>query len=79
MSAAVQRTAHGAAMKKTAANRVQEELLLSLKQTNSLPELLTTAPFAINFLGQIKLLAFSDNALRISLQRPEGGRFKHLE
>ena len=64
--------------RKTAATRVQQELRLSLKQNKTLPELLTSAPFAINFLGQLRLLAFSDSAVRITLQRPENG-FKHLQ
>lgn len=64
--------------RKAAADRIQQELRQSLKQNQSLPELLTSAPFAINFLGQLKLLAFSENALRITLQQPDNG-FEYLK
>jgi hypothetical protein len=40
--------------------------------------MLMTAPLAINLLGHIKLLAFSDHALRIRLREPKNG-FIHLQ
>lgn len=63
--------------REAAANRVQQELRESLKQNQSLPELLTSAPLAINFLGQLRLLVFSENAVRITLQQPDKS-FKYL-
>ncbi|KXJ88128.1 hypothetical protein Micbo1qcDRAFT_214731 [Microdochium bolleyi] len=60
------------------AARLQQDLKLSLGQTQSVPDMLMTAPLAINLLGQIKLLAFTDHALRIRLTEPSGG-FKHLK
>ncbi|KAN0103471.1 hypothetical protein V8E51_011784 [Hyaloscypha variabilis] len=66
------------AVARHAANRVQQDIRLSLGQTQSIPDMLMSAPLAINLLGQIKLLAFSDQALRIRLREPRGG-FKHLQ
>ena len=63
--------------RKEAASQMQQDLGLSLAKTDSLPDMLMTAPWAINLIGQIKLLAFSDSALRISLEVPMRG-FKHL-
>lgn len=57
------------ARRKAAAN-LQQDLKLSLGQSQSLPGMLRTAPLAINLLGQIELLAFSDDALRIPLTEP---------
>ncbi|KAL9630390.1 MAG: hypothetical protein Q9164_006441 [Protoblastenia rupestris] len=56
-----------------AAARLQGRLRLSMKSENNLPEMLMAAPFAINFLGQLRLLAFSDSALKISLEKPDKG------
>jgi hypothetical protein len=67
-----------AVARRDAANRVQQDIRLSLGQTQSIPDMLMSAPLAINLLGQIKLLAFSDQALRIRLREPRGG-FKHLQ
>jgi hypothetical protein len=64
--------------RREAAGRLQQDLKLSLGQSQSLPDMLMTAPLAINLLGQIKLLAFSDHALRIRLQEPRDG-FKYLQ
>jgi hypothetical protein len=64
--------------RREAAGRLQQDLKLSLGQSQSLPDMLMTAPLAINLLGQIKLLAFSDQALRIRLQEPRDG-FKYLQ
>jgi hypothetical protein len=64
--------------RKKAVGKIHQELKLSLAQGESLPELLMYAPLAINFLGQIKLLAFSDHATRVQLTKPETGAFKHL-
>jgi hypothetical protein len=61
-----------------AADRVQQDLRLSIGQSQSLPDMLMTAPLAINLLGNLKLLAFSDHALRIRLREPRNG-FKYLE
>lgn len=63
--------------RRQAAERVQRDLKLSLGQSQSLPDLLMTAPLAINLLGEIKLLAFSDKALSYELKAPIGG-FQHL-
>jgi hypothetical protein len=64
--------------RRQAASRVQQDIRLSLGQTQSLPHMLMTAPLAVNLLGNIKLLAFSDHALRIRLQEPRGG-FQYLQ
>lgn len=64
--------------RREAANRLQQDLRLSLGQRQSLPDMLMTAPLAISLLGQIKLLAFSDHALRIRLREPRDG-FKYLQ
>lgn len=64
--------------RREAAGRLQQDLKLSLGQGQSLPNMLMTAPLAINLLGQIKLLAFSDEALCIHLQEPRSG-FKYLQ
>ena len=61
-----------------AAERLQANLRLSMKPENSLPEMLMVAPFAINFLGRLRLLAFSDSALRIPLEKPDKG-FDYLK
>ncbi|KAK0111108.1 hypothetical protein ONS95_001485 [Cadophora gregata] len=68
-----------AVARRDAANRVQQDIRLSLGQTQSLPEMLMSAPLAINLLGQIKLLAFSDHALRIQRLQPPRSGFKYLE
>lgn len=59
------------------AAQMQQDIRLSLAKTHSLPDILMTAPWAINLIGQIKLLAFSDNALRINLEAPMCG-FQYL-
>ncbi|KAK4463239.1 hypothetical protein QBC42DRAFT_305028 [Cladorrhinum samala] len=64
--------------RRDAVNRLQRDIKLSLGQKQNLPDMLMTAPLAINLLGQIKLLAFSDDALRIRLTEPQGG-FQHLQ
>lgn len=61
-----------------AAQRLQQDLKLSLGQNQNIPNMLMTAPTAISLLGQIRLLAFSDHALRIRLTEPRAG-FKHLQ
>ena len=61
-----------------AADRIQQDLRLSIGQSQSLPDMLMTAPLAINLLGNLKLLAFSDHALHIRLREPRNG-FKYLE
>jgi hypothetical protein len=60
-----------------AATQMQQDLRLTLAKTHSLPDIVMTAPWAINLIGQIKLLAFSDNALRIKLEEPMRG-FQYL-
>lgn len=67
-----------AAARRKAAGRLQQDLKLSLGQGQSLPDMLMMAPLAINLLGQIKLLAFSDKALCIHLEEPKDG-FKYLQ
>lgn len=67
-----------AVARREAARRLQQDLKLSLGQGQSLPDMLIIAPLAINLLGQIKLLAFSDKALCITLEEP-GGNFEHLQ
>ncbi|QYT05239.1 hypothetical protein H0G86_012133 [Trichoderma simmonsii] len=64
--------------RREAARRLQQDLKLSLGQGQSLPDMLMMAPLAINLLGQIKLLAFSDKALCIHLEEPRSG-FQHLQ
>lgn len=49
-----------------------------MKPENSLPQMLMAAPFAISFLGQLRILTFSDSALKISLQKPDKG-FEYLK
>ncbi|KAL8689044.1 MAG: hypothetical protein Q9218_005193 [Villophora microphyllina] len=61
-----------------ASSRLQDSLRLSMKSENNLREMLMAARFAINFLGQLRLLAFSDDALKISLGKPEKG-FDYLK
>jgi hypothetical protein len=63
--------------RKNLADRVQAEIRQSVKQVNNLPNYLTLAPYAIYSLGKLRLLAFSHSALRIKLEKPEGG-FIHL-
>ncbi|KAK4099078.1 hypothetical protein N658DRAFT_560555 [Parathielavia hyrcaniae] len=63
--------------KSVAPARLHEALEKSLQQNQNLPHLLMTAPLAINLLGQIRLLAFSDQALLIQLREPGAG-FRHL-
>ncbi len=63
--------------RREAAAQMQQDLRLSLAKTHSLPDILMTAPWAINLIGQIKLLAFSDSALRINLEAPMRG-FQYL-
>ncbi len=60
-----------------AARLIAQNIRLSEGPGQSLPNMLRVAPLAISLLGEIKLLAFSDQALRIQLQDPVGG-FKHL-
>ena len=80
MATAVQPFSKTALAEESTADRIQQELRLSLKQSQSLPNLLTSAPFAINFLGQLRLHAFSEHALRITLESPEGSvGFKYLK
>ncbi|KAL7800903.1 hypothetical protein V8C43DRAFT_302111 [Trichoderma afarasin] len=67
-----------AVARREAARRLQQDLKLSLGQGQSLPDMLMMAPLAINLLGQIKLLAFSDKALCIHLEEPRSG-FQHLQ
>lgn len=78
MTEIVKRDHNLAVARREAASRLQQDLKLSLGQSQSLPDMLMTAPLAINLLGQIKLLAFSDHALRIRLREPRGG-FKYLQ
>ncbi|EMD61588.1 hypothetical protein COCSADRAFT_39290 [Bipolaris sorokiniana ND90Pr] len=65
------------AQRRAAAAQLQQDIRLSLGQTQSLPDMLMSAPLAINLLGNIKLLAFTDHALRIRLTEPHKG-FQHL-
>lgn len=67
-----------AVARREAARRLQQDLKLSLCQGQSLPDMLMMAPLAINLLGQIKLLAFSDKALCIQLEEPRSG-FEYLQ
>jgi len=77
--AEVETRGRGAAIaRRKVANCLQQDIKLSLGQSQSLPDMLMTAPLAINLLGQIKLLAFTDEALRIRLTEPRGG-FQHLQ
>ena len=69
---------HALAARREAVASLQEDIKLSLGQGGSLPDMLMTAPLAINLLGHIKLLAFSDHALRIRLREPKNG-FIHLQ
>ncbi|KAK3379009.1 hypothetical protein B0T24DRAFT_716666 [Lasiosphaeria ovina] len=64
--------------RRKASASLQQDIKLSLGQSQSLPDMLMTAPLAINLLGQIKLLAFTDDALRIRLTEPRGG-FQYLQ
>lgn len=77
-STVVQTSGDTAVSARDAADRLQGNLRLSMKSENSLPEMLMAAPFAINFLGQLRLLAFSDSALKISLEKPDKG-FDYLK
>ena len=65
------------AERQAASAQLQQDIRLSLVQNQNLPDMLMQAPAAINLLGHIKLLAFSDHALRIRLTEPNGG-FQHL-
>ncbi|KAI8633695.1 hypothetical protein F5Y19DRAFT_462008 [Xylariaceae sp. FL1651] len=67
-----------AVARREAAGHLQQDLKLSLGQSQSVPDMLMTAPLAINLLGQIKLLAFSYDALRIRLEEPRDG-FEYLQ
>ncbi|KAK4160285.1 hypothetical protein QBC43DRAFT_338377 [Cladorrhinum sp. PSN259] len=78
MTEVAQRPEDVALMRRKAAGDLQQDIKLSLAQSQSLPDMLMTAPLAINLLGQIKLLAFSDEALHIRLTEPRGG-FRHLQ
>ncbi|KAL9636882.1 MAG: hypothetical protein Q9204_002081 [Flavoplaca sp. TL-2023a] len=77
-STIVQTTGEAAFSRKEAADRLQTNLRLSMKPENSLPQMLMAAPFAISFLGQLRILTFSDSALKISLQKPDKG-FEYLK
>ncbi|KAL6798171.1 hypothetical protein J3E68DRAFT_449169 [Trichoderma sp. SZMC 28012] len=76
--AEVMKASDVAVARREAARRLQQDLKLSLGQGQSLPDMLMMAPLAINLLGQIKLLAFSDKALCIHLEEPRSG-FQHLQ
>lgn len=78
MSEVAQTSQDAAIARRKAADSLQQDIKLSLGQSQSLPDMLMTAPLAINLLGQIKLLAFTDGALRIRLMAPAGG-FQHLQ
>ena len=69
----VEEAQKSAVMRREAAQQLQQELRLSLAQNQSLPDMLITAPFAINLMGQMKLLAFSKHALLQKLTPPEKG------
>ncbi|KAK1829438.1 hypothetical protein QBC39DRAFT_356565 [Podospora conica] len=77
MAELAKRDEEGAIARRKAAGYLQQDIKLSLGQSQSLPDMLMTAPLAINLLGQIKLLAFTDDALRIRLTEPRGG-FRYL-
>ncbi|KAK4205447.1 hypothetical protein QBC40DRAFT_260726 [Triangularia verruculosa] len=78
MTEVARRPEDAAIARRKAAGDLQKDIKLSLAQNHSLPDMLMTAPLAINLLGQIKLLAFSDDALHIRLTEPQGG-FKHIQ
>lgn len=78
MTEVAKRAEDVALARRKAAGYLQQDIKLSLGQSQSLPDMLMTAPLAINLLGQIKLLAFTDDALRIRLTEPRGG-FQHLQ
>lgn len=66
-----------AVSRRNAAEQVMKDLRMSLQQEDCLPTTLLEAPLVIRLLGEVKLMAFSDVALRIRLDEPRSG-FKHL-
>lgn len=56
----------------------QDMVRMSLKKTESIPEMLTAAPLIIGLMGPIRVIGFSDAALDMKLRQPMNG-FKHLK
>ncbi|KAK2731669.1 hypothetical protein CKAH01_08825 [Colletotrichum kahawae] len=58
---------------------VIKDINLSLKQTGSIPETLSSGPWTINYLNQLRLLAYSPHVQRVTLKPKDGEKFKHFE
>lgn len=59
--------------------QVTKDINLSLKQAESVPDILSSGPWTINYLNQLRLLAYSPNVLRITLKPRDGGHFKYIK
>lgn len=58
---------------------VTKDINLSLKQCGSIPAILSSSPWTINYLSQLRLLAFSEAAQRVVLRHPDNKKFQFLE
>lgn len=59
--------------------KLHDDAKLSLAKNQNVATLLSSAPLTINLIGQVRLLAFSENAIRTKLQKPKKGGFHHLK
>ncbi|KAJ8131260.1 hypothetical protein O1611_g2363 [Lasiodiplodia mahajangana] len=57
----------------TLSHESEDSVMQLLNNSPNIPDLLITAPLAINLLGSMRLLAFSDAALRVNLPPPQNG------
>lgn len=58
---------------------VTTDINLSLKQAGSIPALLASSPWTVNYLGQLRLLAYSESALRVVLKQPNDQPFQYIQ
>ncbi|KAJ5019686.1 PA-phosphatase related-family protein [Colletotrichum sp. SAR 10_99] len=64
---------------KKLATEITRDINMSLKQTGSIPDILSSGPWTINYLNQLRLLAYSPHILQKELKPKKGKPFKHID
>ena len=60
-------------------NKLHNDVKSSLAKNQDVASLLSSAPLTLNLIGQVRLLAFSKEIIRVNLQKPRTGKFNHLK